>query len=62
MHSPTDVNTNKYKSHANQALTQYVQVAEHLRTQILYQKLFADGPVPKFAVTLPFCVPVGTLR
>lgn len=56
------MNTNKYKSHANQALAQYVQVAEHLRTQILYQKLFADVPVPKFAVTLPFCVPMGTLR
>lgn len=61
MRSPTNVNTNKYKSHANQALTQYVQVAEHLRTQI-YQKLFADVPVPKFAITLPFCVPMGTLR
>lgn len=62
MRSPTNVNTNKYKSHANQALTQYVQVPEHLRTQILYQKLFSDVPVPKFAVTPPFCVPMGTRR
>lgn len=41
---------------------QYVQMVEHLRIQILYQKFFTVMPVPKFAVGEPFCVPMGTLR
>lgn len=47
MRSPTNVNTNKYKFYANKAFMQYVQMVEHLRTQILYEKFFTYLPVPK---------------
>lgn len=62
MRSPTNVNTNKYKFYANKALTQYVQMAEHLRTQILRQKFLTGMLDPKRAAAEPVCAPTGASR